>query len=163
MSLWNSTFKNPGQPLKRSAWKTRAPKKRVGQDKPALLACKGAPCYLRVSGVCLGDAGRGTVVPCHSNQQIHGKGMGIKADDRFTVPGCMACHRWLDQGPAPKDIKFSTFNRALAAWVKVRDSKKPEATVEVGPGGVQQVHGDEIMRNVEIVSEKASMRQGGVA
>lgn len=33
----------------------------------------------------------------HSNFGIHGKGKGIKADDRYTLPLCHSCHSSLDQ------------------------------------------------------------------
>ena len=33
----------------------------------------------------------------HSNFGIHGKGKGIKADDRYTIPLCHSCHASLDQ------------------------------------------------------------------
>lgn len=33
----------------------------------------------------------------HSNFGIHGKGKGIKADDRYTIPLCVICHQNLDQ------------------------------------------------------------------
>ncbi|MEQ4618468.1 MAG: nuclease domain-containing protein [Corticimicrobacter sp.] len=88
-----------------------------------LKACKGQSCYLKVPGVCLGAAGNDTVVPCHSNQQAHGKGMGLKAPDQFTVPGCRACHAWLDQGPADRETKFKTWNEAYSRWVEVRDGE----------------------------------------
>lgn len=129
---FNSTLK-PGKPLQRktplraakpmgrSAWKRSAPKKRAGHNKSYLNACRGQRCYLAVPWVCLGEAGRETVVPCHSNQQAHGKGMGIKADDKFTVPGCAACHAWLDQSGAPKEIKFEAWNLAYARWAARRD------------------------------------------
>ena len=32
----------------------------------------------------------------HSNFGEHSKGMGIKADDQFTIPLCHFCHRWFD-------------------------------------------------------------------
>ena len=34
---------------------------------------------------------------CHANWGQFGKGMGIKADDEYTIPLCYVCHRWLDQ------------------------------------------------------------------
>ena len=34
---------------------------------------------------------------CHANWGQFGKGMGIKADDEYTIPLCHVCHRWLDQ------------------------------------------------------------------
>lgn len=33
----------------------------------------------------------------HSNFGIHGKGMAVKADDRYTIPLCVTCHQKLDQ------------------------------------------------------------------
>lgn len=33
----------------------------------------------------------------HSNFGIHGKGKGIKADDKYTIPLCVTCHQGLDQ------------------------------------------------------------------
>jgi hypothetical protein len=33
----------------------------------------------------------------HSNSAKHGKGRGIKADDRYTVPLCYSCHAAFDQ------------------------------------------------------------------
>lgn len=34
---------------------------------------------------------------CHANWGEFGKGMGIKADDSYTIPLCHDCHVWLDQ------------------------------------------------------------------
>lgn len=33
---------------------------------------------------------------CHSNFQEHGKGMGTKANDRYTIPLCDKCHKDFD-------------------------------------------------------------------
>ncbi|MGM8938138.1 DUF968 domain-containing protein [Psychrobacter glaciei] len=33
----------------------------------------------------------------HSNFMCHGKGRGIKADDKYTIPLCHSCHGDLDQ------------------------------------------------------------------
>ena len=33
----------------------------------------------------------------HSNFGIHGKGKGVKADDKYTIPLCHSCHANLDQ------------------------------------------------------------------
>lgn len=101
--------------MKRSAIKRRPPKKRQGHDKAMLEACRGQPCYLKIEGVCVG--GTDTTVPCHSNQAKHGKGMGIKADDKYTVPGCHACHAELDQGHLfSKEEKFSIWDSAFEVW-----------------------------------------------
>ena len=34
---------------------------------------------------------------CHANWGQFGKGMGIKADDSYTITLCHDCHVWLDQ------------------------------------------------------------------
>lgn len=66
------------------------------------------PCTLRVTGCTSEPTG-----PCHSNQQRHGKGKGIKAHDVFHVAGCDNCHRWLDSSNAPMHVKVDAFERAL--------------------------------------------------
>ena len=40
--------------------------------------------------------GGGPSQAAHSNFGEHGKGKGIKADDRYTIPLCHICHRWFD-------------------------------------------------------------------
>lgn len=37
-----------------------------------------------------------TLVWCHSNEERHGKGIGLKAHDFFGAIGCQACHDWYD-------------------------------------------------------------------
>lgn len=107
--------------LKRSAIKDRAKRPTVAEGSKYLAACRGESCYLRVLEVCL--CSPETVVPCHSNQAKHGKGMGIKAAHEFTVPGCVACHVWIDQGPAPRARKFAVWDSAFERWEPVRARK----------------------------------------
>lgn len=81
---------------------------------------RGEPCYLLLPGIQRHP--KDTVVPCHSNQSIHGKGMGIKAHDEFTVPGCCDCHRELDQGMRfTKEEKAAFWNRAYENWKPRRE------------------------------------------
>lgn len=62
------------------------------------------------------------MVPCHSNQGKHGKGMGIKASDKFTVPGCHACHHEIDQGMRlTREERRAAWDAAYARWSKYRD------------------------------------------
>jgi hypothetical protein len=49
------------------------------------------------SCVCCG-ADDQTIVWAHSNEQLHGKGMGIKAHDLFGAYLCHRCHAKYDQG-----------------------------------------------------------------
>src|SRR5690606_30118553 len=102
-------------PMRRTAMKRSKPKARLGRDKVMLNACRGERCYLAIPGVCRGDVA--TVVPCHANWSAYGKGMGIKARDEFTVPGCMHCHRELDQGNClTKEEKRVVWESAHAEW-----------------------------------------------
>lgn len=101
--------------------KARPKKPTVAEGSKYLAACRVEKCYLSVFGVCLHDPT--TVVPCHSNQAKHGKGMGIKAKHEFTVPGCRACHAFIDQGNATREYKFSVWDRAYAEWEPVRARK----------------------------------------
>ena len=56
-----------------------------------LEALRGLPCQL--CGI-----EDGTIVAAHSNQQIHGKGMGVKAHDCYVAALCFKCHSQIDQG-----------------------------------------------------------------
>lgn len=108
--------------MRRSTFKRSAPKKRSGHDKAMLTACRGELCYLRIPGVCIG--GMDTTVPAHSNQAKHGKAMGRKANDQFSVPACHACHAEIDQGGRfTREQKFEIWDRAYAAWEPVREAK----------------------------------------
>lgn len=109
--------------LTRTPFKRRAPKKRPSYHEPKYLAaCKGESCFLLIPGVCRGE--QETVVPCHANWSAYGKGMGIKAKDTYTVPGCFRCHQCLDQGFSLADAeKRATWEWAYNRWLPVRASK----------------------------------------
>ena len=51
----------------------------------------------------------------HSNFGIHGKGKGIKADDKYTIPLCHECHANLDQNLSrqTRQQQLDWFNRKL--------------------------------------------------
>jgi len=111
-----------GTPLKsKCAIKSRRRRVTKAEGGDYLTACRGEDCYLAVPGVCCFD--RDTVVPCHDNRLAAGKGMGLKAAHDRTVPGCWRCHEWLDQGPAARDVKYSTFDAAFERWVPMRAAK----------------------------------------
>lgn len=108
-------------PFRRAPIVKHKPKARPGHDKAMLAACRGQQCWLAIPGVCRGDIA--TVVPCHSNQGAHGKGMGLKARDEFTVPGCAHCHTELDQGRLfSREEKRALWNGAFERWQPVRDA-----------------------------------------
>ena len=51
----------------------------------------------------------GSVVAAHSNLQMHGKGMGIKAEDCYTAWLCGVCHSKLDQGSQMSKLERKEF------------------------------------------------------
>ncbi len=114
-------------PSRPAAWREAAPvdgqvravaKPVQHRNRRLLDLARGAPCLLRVPGVCSGD--RETTVAAHSNWGVHGKGERRKADDHWTCWGCYACHTWLDQGQAPEVEKRRVFDaahvRQVDAW-----------------------------------------------
>lgn len=104
---------------RKTTLRRRAKKPTVADGSKYLAACRGETCYLRILTHC----DRETVVPCHSNQSKHGKGMGIKAAHEFTVPGCSWCHWWIDQSPTPREEKFAAWDRAYEQWEPIRARK----------------------------------------
>jgi hypothetical protein len=108
----------------RKRLKSKPKRPTVAEGSKYLAACRGMRCFLQVTGICVAPWLPGeSVVPCHSNQSKHGKGMGLKAKHEFTVPGCAACHRWIDQSGAPRELKFSVWDRAYERWEPVRARK----------------------------------------
>lgn len=59
-------------------------------------SARNQDCTICIYGVC--NKNPEATVWCHSNQTIHGKGMGIKAHDCFGAFGCSSCHAEIDQG-----------------------------------------------------------------
>ena len=68
----------------------------------------------------------------HSNFGIHGKGKGIKADDRYTIPLCHSCHADLDQNLSQqtRQQQLDWFNNKLAFINEVLDDiEKGETSI----------------------------------
>ncbi|HDR8929635.1 DUF1364 family protein [Burkholderia vietnamiensis] len=122
----------PEQAPGKTAMKRRAKRPTVAEGAKYLAACRDEPCYLRVPGLCRRNPIDETVVPCHSNQSRHGKAGAMKAKNEFTVPGCGACHAWIDQNRVgtPKQIKFDVWDRAFEEWAPVRARKMGEANCQ---------------------------------
>lgn len=108
--------------MKRTAIKARVKKPAVAEGSKYLAACRGEPCFLNV--LCArSDWEDPSVVPCHDNRLSSGKGMGLKARGERSLPGCALCHRWLDQGPAPREEKFAAFDHGFERWEPRRARK----------------------------------------
>lgn len=105
--------------LQRAAIKRRAPKKRPGHEPKYLAACRGERCYLQFAGCCSYE-GDPTVVPAHQNE---GKGMGLKVNDKFTVPACFHCHTLYDQSGIDREVKRATWDWGYTRWEPVRAQK----------------------------------------
>lgn len=84
---------------------------------------------MKVPGVCSNDTS--TTVAAHSNQSKHGKGMGMKAEDCYSVWACHCCHTWLDQGNAAQEDRVRAwdwaFERQIREWRSIlRDSDRSD-------------------------------------
>jgi len=77
-------------------------------------AAKGEPCTM-YSPLCNGDPA--TVVACHSDELVHGKGRGIKAHDLFVFFGCSGCHQWYGSSDVPRHEKREAFHYAHARTI----------------------------------------------
>jgi uncharacterized CHY-type Zn-finger protein len=84
------------------------------RDPDLLRLAQGQKCLLECHPYCDGDEGS-TTVAAHSNELIHGKGRGLKADDCMSVWACHKCHMWIDIGPMSKQEKKKLFDKA---WFK---------------------------------------------
>lgn len=93
------------------------PKDKAGRNSRLLEMARGMPCLMR-SPVCDNDTD--TVVSAHSNQYKHGKAMGRKANDQYTVFACARCHTWFDQGnTATRAEKIEAFSAGHARQVEL--------------------------------------------
>ena len=136
-----SGFKQPVLERKKAAVKPVDPKHRrnantgpakltalaktEAQRNPHLLAmAKGQPCLMQVPGIC-GACNPLETVAAHSNQAKHGKSMGRKADDQYSVWSCFAAHQWLDSGKGAQhreeaDRAWNTaFIRQINEWTAI--------------------------------------------
>lgn len=114
------------------------------KENPALLKmAQGKPCLLRVK--CDGSPSE-TTVAAHSNSQKHGKGMGRKADDCYTVWACARCHTWLDSsysatGEERQTAFEAAHKRQVKAWEKMFTDGKwyPQHEKEVVQWALEQL------------------------
>lgn len=95
------------------------------RDANLLKLAQGERCLLLAVDRCQTTMSE-TLTACHSNFLSDGKGKGLKASDAKTVWGCLYCHTWLDQGPAPMTEKKKAWDAAYARqieeWVKIADN-----------------------------------------
>lgn len=81
------------------------------RSKAILQAARGHECTMN-SPAC--NHNPETTVAAHSNWQMHGKGMGCKADEIFVAFACSSCHFWLDASGADKDERLWYWYRGHA-------------------------------------------------
>lgn len=118
MKPGSKAMERAAKPMRTRSRNNADPRPKTGEA----ALCRGQPCYLLIPGVQSHPID--TVVPCHSNSLARGKGMGIKADEKFTVPGCMHCHYTLDQGrDLDKEQRRAIWESAYERWSKDRMAK----------------------------------------
>ena len=62
-----------------------------------------------------------TVVFCHLNYQLAGKGIGQKADDYAGFYGCSDCHTWYDEHIDSQIVETFSFYAVLRTWRRLLD------------------------------------------
>lgn len=62
--------------------------------------------------MCCGKPSDGTIVACHSDQQLDGKGCGIKAHDFRIFYGCSECNGITDNKRYDREQKRAMFENA---------------------------------------------------
>ncbi len=86
------------------------------RNRRLLDLCHFAPCFLKIDGIC--TSGRHPSVPAHSNWQRHGRGAYNKSHDVYSVPACIDCHHWLDEGTkADREAQDDAFMSAWERWI----------------------------------------------
>lgn len=85
------------------------------RNKQFLDAAEGEACTMN-SPWCNADTSK--VVACHSDEQVHGKGRGIKAHDIFIFFGCSGCHAWYGSSDIPRSEKREAFHYAHARTIQ---------------------------------------------
>lgn len=67
-------------------------------------SANGKQCQIRIPGICNGNSN--TVVWCHANGLLSGRGMGLKSIDPLGAYGCSSCHDAYDRRTNPKNIDY---------------------------------------------------------
>lgn len=92
------------------------------RDNKRLALIRQLPCV---------DCGKSAPNPaCHSNFQEHGKGIGTKANDQYTIPLCDNCHKMFDHyislSREKAKSKFEQWLRITNEWLlKLGDKELP--------------------------------------
>ncbi len=67
-------------------------------------SANGQDCQIRIPGVCNGD--NRTVVWCHANGLLSGRGFGLKSPDPLGAYGCSSCHDAYDRRSNPAGLDY---------------------------------------------------------
>lgn len=93
------------------------------RSRKILDSARGAPCSIRLPGICNGNAE--TTVWCHLNGHRFGKGGAIKAHDIHGFHGCADCHRYYDVGHGTRpllsdlDLLEQVLGAVCETWVRL--------------------------------------------
>jgi hypothetical protein len=135
-----------------------APKSEPKRNSALLQMAEKRPCLLRVPGVCNGFPE--TTVACHSNFAEHGKAGARKADDCYSVWGCAACHKWLDQpighrGPTYEEKRgrfMLAHDDQVIEWRRVAaDSTEPERFRKAALWALEQLNAGPLLDAIAAV------------
>lgn len=99
------------------------------RDRALLDLAQGAPCTLNLAQTC----GRYPSVPCHSDMQKHGRGIGHKSHDAYAIAACPDCHALFTRAHLGREGYYEAWRSAFeryALWLwesgRVRVARKME-------------------------------------
>lgn len=125
---------------------TALPKTEAKRNPHLLAMAKGKLCLMEIPGIC--NHNPETTVAAHSNWHEHGKSLGRKADDQYTVWACSDCHSYIDQNPETREIArhwwHKAWERQRAEWDKLTDSKDPKDKA-AAEWALQHIHSNDAL------------------
>jgi hypothetical protein len=102
-------MKRSSVPMKARKSVKDKPKRAARENHAIRQSARGQQCTICIPGVC--NRNPETVVWCHENSFVAGKGMGIKARCEHGAYGCSSCHAVFDgQAPRPPGLTKEDVN-----------------------------------------------------
>lgn len=82
------------------------------RNRQLLDLAHGAPCFLNLAQTC----GNYPSVPCHSDLQKHGRGVGHKSADAYAVSGCPDCHALFTRAHLGREGYYEVWRNAFERY-----------------------------------------------
>lgn len=155
MTLKRSGFKRPEKPAKapKTMQKlyrqgvagpvtlTALPKSEAKRNQNIMAMAKGKPCLIEIPGIC--NHNPETTVAAHSNWHEHGKSLGRKADDQYTVWACSDCHHYIDANPTTRETARHWWHeghkKQVDFWIYIANHGKDQKEKSAAQWALEQL------------------------